>query len=156
MVFTIDDHDPIKFKASYIYLRTVYPYYFHYQWQMCGLKLKWGISFLAHKTDDLIYPWPKLLSLQTLKTVSIIAKLSWVFHNLQLLFPLFLKSTTDFNWIIFVSYVLNVCIWVDHHFVKLFVFICGDMNGVTPWLRVALLLQEPQRKLVISERRQRN
>ena len=21
------------------------------------------------------------------------------------------------------------------HFVKLFVFICGDMNGVTPWLR---------------------
>ena len=23
-------------------------------------------------------------------------------------------------------------ILVDHHFVKLFVFICGDMNGVTP------------------------
>ena len=27
------------------------------------------------------------------------------------------------------------CYDSHHHFVKLFVFICGDMNGVTPWLR---------------------
>ena len=26
------------------------------------------------------------------------------------------------------------------HFVKLFVFICGDMNGVTPWLRALRVL----------------
>ena len=30
------------------------------------------------------------------------------------------------------DYIAQVGILVDHHFVKLFVFICGDMNGVTP------------------------